>query len=81
MPITLLIGAEGVSEMTSCAWLREATPEEVATLRDLCGAERFRDLSVDGIGRPYFPMTVLEDAPAWAKEKAARSLRVKRLEP
>lgn len=81
MAITILIGAEGVSEMTGCAWLREATPEEVAALRNQWGAERFRDLCMDGIGRPYFPMTVLDDAPAWAKDKAANAWRVKRLEP
>lgn len=102
---TVLLGAEGVSEIEGQPWIREATLEEIAKLRryvlwDLEGSRcafcktskagpcpdcvqeedsRWRNVLTDRIGRPYFPMTILDDAPDEIKLRAQKAVRVLRL--
>jgi hypothetical protein len=79
-PVTLLVGAEGVSEQEGQPWLREATPDEIdAFAATLPPDVKLRDVTIDGVGRPYFVMTVLPDAPAEIYGYASRYQRVKRL--
>jgi hypothetical protein len=80
--VTLFVGAEGVAELEGQPWIREATEEEIVRLR----AERqpkddaeWESLFLDGVGRPYFLMTVLKDAPEEVWRKASSHLRVLRL--
>ncbi len=72
---TLLVGAEGCAEAEGAEWLREATDEEAKQF----AAENPKVANIDGIGRPYFLMTVLDSAPADVLERAKRNLRVLRL--
>jgi hypothetical protein len=75
---TLLLGAEGCSEASGVPWLRDATDEEVQAV--LATEPKAGELLLDGTGRPYFWMTVLPGAPAWALAKARRVLRAVRLD-
>ncbi len=93
---TLFIGAEGVSELghPPPIWCREATPEEIEQTRqeralgdarsggrdDKKDHDDWIGLFTDGIGRPYFLMTVTREAPIEIWIKASSHLRVKRLE-
>jgi len=85
---TLLLGAEGVSETEGEDWIREATADEVEDLKndiaDAMGAlstlsDTYRDALSDGMGRPYFAMTVLATAPENVLARAHNSLRAVRL--
>jgi len=80
MTITLWLGAEGCAELENETWLREATEEEIEAFREEWGQPGFDDLKLDGIGRPYFLMTVTEDAPEWALGAARSNSRRVRLE-
>lgn len=62
MSHTLLIGAEGVAERAGTPWLREANEDEKETFCAFYGA-KLRELNVDGTGRPYWLMTITDDAP------------------
>lgn len=82
MPRTLLVGAEGCSEAADCSWLREATKDEIAKAIEMDWDNNFgfanRYLK-DGTGRPYFWMTITDEAPKEILESAATKLRVVRL--
>lgn len=79
-PVTLLVGAEGVSEQEGQPWLREATPDEVEQFKThLPPGVTLYDVTIDGIGRPYFVMTVLGTDPPEIYEKASKFQRVLRL--
>jgi len=73
--VTLLVGAEGITELSEVDWAREATDAEVA----IWNAENPRVATKDGIGRPYWHVTVLDHAPADVLERAKTHLRVVRL--
>lgn len=79
---TLLVGAEGISETEGQPWIRPATDEEN---RDFVARacrndeERYRNSLVDLNGRPYFLMTVLDNAPEQVIAKAKRCGRCLRL--
>lgn len=74
-PITLLLGAEGCSELNDRDWIRPATDEEIE--RALNGSKS-PDM-IDGVNRHYWWMTITGDAPVWARESAIRSIRKVRL--
>jgi hypothetical protein len=75
MSVTILLGAEGCSEAAEAKipWLREATPEEIEGLGDC------RNLDLDKTGRPYFFMTITDDAPEEVLSKFKNTLRTVRL--
>ena len=90
----LLVAAEGCSETSGEVWLREATNEEQALFVSHCrsllqktkgqrcaDSFEFGDLAVDGSGRPYWLMAVLDHpaTPTMAREKAAKYTRVLRV--
>jgi len=90
----VLIGAEGCSETTGEAWLRDATAEERQLFIGFCrqmvkqskgeAASRsfdFTSFTVDGTGRPYWLKAVLDHSstPALARAKAAQFTRVLRV--
>jgi hypothetical protein len=75
MAHTLLVGAEGCAETQGCDWIREATPE---------AAEAYKvvpEYTVDGTGRPYFLMTVLDNAPPEVLAHVKKFRRVLRVTP
>lgn len=86
---TIFVGAEGAQEVEGLDWVREATPEEIETLRLslreawLGSQEAFdagwKQFGLDRIGRPYFPLTILETAPWKVWEKASHAARCLRL--
>ena len=77
--VTLLLGAEGCSELQEEPWLREATQEERDAFEVEVGRDFMRGASRDGTGRPYFLMTVLDSAPADILEAANSKTRAVRL--
>jgi hypothetical protein len=79
MAITLLLGAEGCSELEQAgtSWCRDATSEEIESLHDF--DEGVKELLVDGMGRPYFYKTITDDAPNAVLEKYRDTLRTVRL--
>jgi len=87
---TCFLGAEGCSEAEGLDWVRPATEEEVdALLNSRLGKEEgsrekkaLHDaLSLDRTGRPYWPMTFLEEAPEEAKTRAQTFSRMVHLFP
>lgn len=84
--LTLLLGAEGCSEMQNEPWLRDATAEEQERFiaeklaRHFKPGDSFNDFLCDGIGGPYWLKTVTEEAPEKFKALAARCVRVVRIE-
>lgn len=80
MVTLILLGAEGVSELADATWIREATDEEIASFKtenELKEAD-YRRLCLDELGRPYFPMVLLADAPKTAQIQATRFARLLR---
>lgn len=75
---TLLLGAEGCSELADEPWLRDATDDEIEAVLE--ANEKHPGL-IDFIGRPYWWKTVTEEAPEWALEAARTHLRMVRLNP
>lgn len=90
----VLIGAEGCSETTDEAWLRDATTEErqlfIAFCRQMIRQAKgeaglksfeFSEFTVDGTGRPYWLKAILDvpSTPPIARAKAARFTRVLRV--
>lgn len=64
MKLTLLLGAEGVSETEGQPWIREATAEEAEEFRDFYGgSDVMQELGLDRTGRPYWLMTLTEETP------------------
>jgi hypothetical protein len=82
-PVTLLLGAEGCSELENQPWIREATAEEERAfelyLREQKGLA-LNECTIDHNGRPYWVMTLLPDAPVEYLDLATRKLRTVRLE-
>jgi len=85
---TLLLGAEGVSETEGKDWIRDATADEIEDLKNaIADASRtidrlddaYKSALSDGTGRPYFPMTVLANAPPSVLARAHHTLRTVRL--
>jgi hypothetical protein len=79
---TLLVGAEGTAETDSQPWIRPATDEEErAFVAQACKGDDglYRDSLIDGTGRPYFLLTVLDNAPEPVQAKAKRCARCLRL--
>lgn len=80
---TLLVGAEGVAEIVDEPWQRQATEEERrAFVASQCKGDEqlYRKSLMDATGRPYWLLTILENAPDYVQEKAkrvARCLRVR----
>jgi len=93
--VTLLVGAEGVSEIKDEPWAREATEEETKTWRDelekpyksaisgdlISGRKDVDQLYLDSMGRPYFLCTILKSAPIDVWLKASSHLRTIRVTP
>lgn len=76
---TLLVGAEGVSEIQGQPWYHEATEEEKQAFIQQVGERTYRNSLVDNNGRPYWLITVHDDAPEAIRQKAARCKRCLRL--
>ena len=79
---TLLVGAEGVAEIADEPWQRRATDEErLAFVADKCrGDEQLYENSlIDNNGRPYWLLTILDNAPSYVQEKARQFARCVRL--
>lgn len=79
---TLFVGAEGVAEIADKPWQRRATEEErLAFVAEKCGNHEqvFENSLVDGIGRPYWLLTILDTAPAHVQEKARKFARCVRV--
>jgi hypothetical protein len=75
---TLLVGAEGAAEIAVESWQRGATEEErLAFVAEKCSGDEqlFRNSLVDETGRPYWLLTVLDNAPAEVQTKAKRYAR------
>ena len=70
-----------MSELREATWLRVASDREREEFlqRHQLTAEKYRNFMVDGIGRPYWLVTLLEMAPDRARGKASRFARVLRL--
>ncbi len=63
---TLLVGAEGAAEIEKQPWVRPATDDEKQEFVErICQGDerRYRNALIDGKGRPYFLLTVLDNAP------------------
>ena len=75
---TVLMGAEGVAELESVDWIREATEEEISSFKEYWGVNGY--ITIDGVGRPYWYMTMLDHAPDEAKDIPSRYFRVLRIQ-
>jgi hypothetical protein len=75
MAFTLLVGAEGCAETEDANWMREATVEEAAEFH----RQNPMVSTIDGIGRPYWLMTVTDDAPLEVLEYVKTKIRVLRV--
>lgn len=79
---TVLVGAEGAAEIAREAWQRPATEEERRQfINDRCKGDEqlFNNSLVDGTGRPYWLLTILETAPESVQAKARQYARCVRL--
>ena len=84
---TLLVGAEGIGEIRAVDWARQPTTGEVEEFMSRWSqyAEergklfKYNDYTIDGNGRPYWIVTVLDNAPIAAQRKAKQYARVLRL--
>lgn len=84
---TLFLGAEGLQETEGQPWIRPATDAEIEALRkettdglpEADAREKWQNMSIDRIGRPYFLVTVLGSAPDEVWRVACGHLRMKRL--
>jgi hypothetical protein len=82
--LTIAVGAEGCVEIqnldgTYPDWLRPATGEEAHAWYELQKKQKYPVSLIDQTGRPYYLVTLLNNAPKRAKYKAAHYFRVKRL--
>lgn len=86
--VTLLLGAEGCTELGSQPWLRAATEAEAEALKaERASPDKTREendrawdaLFLDLIGRPYWLVTVGRDAPEEIWLRASSHLRLVRL--
>ena len=77
----VLLAAEGMAEVEGAEWLRDATDEErlAFSQRHDLSDDQFRRLIIDHTGRPYWLVTLLQNAPEIAKQKAATYARVRSL--
>jgi hypothetical protein len=78
---TLLLGAEGCSELgmetpEQPSWIRAATTEE---LERVFTSKELLALAIDHNMRPYYPVTVTDDAPQDVWATAVSMKRVVRL--
>jgi hypothetical protein len=79
---TLLVGAEGAALLDDKEWARPANDDEKHVfIQRACKSDGqiFRNSLVDQDGRPYFLMTVLENAPEEVQVKARSYCRCLRL--
>ena len=79
--ITIAVGAEGCTDIqnpdgTYPNWVREATDEEAIWW---ASSHKTPIRLIDDDNRPYFLLTVLENAPEEAKKRASGYHRVKYL--
>ena len=81
MSYTLLLGAEGCSEVQGQPWIAEATDEERKAFEERLAERGFKlaNVTIDGNGRPYWVMTIHEGAPEPVKEWAKRIDRAVRI--
>ncbi len=80
--VSILVGAEGAAEIANETWQRQATDEEQRQfIIDQCHGDeqQFKSLLIDGTGRPYWLLTILEMAPPAIHEKARNYVRCVRL--
>ena len=82
MTQTLLLGAEGCAEAENVDWLREATDEEALAFWKEAREQGYtsKAITVDKVGRPYWLMTITDEAPAGvleANQATVRTLRLK----
>lgn len=77
----VLVAAEGMAELEGLDWVRDATEEEVRAYqkRHQLTEEEYRRVIMDRTGRPYWPVTLLDNAPEIAVEKAGTYARVRSL--
>lgn len=77
----VLLAAEGMAELEGLDWVRDAAEDEVRAYqeRHQLTQEEYRRVIVDRTGRPYWPVTLLDNAPEIAVEKAATYARVRSL--
>jgi hypothetical protein len=77
----VLLAPEGLQEVENEGWVRDASQEEIEAFKQRHGLteEEYRDIIVDGMKRPYWLVTVLEEAPEVAEQKAASYARVRSL--
>lgn len=77
----VLVAAEGMAELEGLDWVRDAAEDEVRAYqeRHQLTQEEYRRVIVDRTGRPYWPVTLLDNAPEIAVEKAATYARVRSL--
>jgi len=77
---TLLLGAEGCSEMRDVEWLRDATDEEaLAFWKKVREDGMTHTTTIDGMNRPYWVMTLTDEAPedvVRANEGVYRAVRL-----
>ena len=80
--VTLLVGAEGASEIADEPWQRRATEEErLIFIAERCRGDDqlFKNSMIDGTGRPYWLLTIFDNAPAEVQAKAKRYARCVRV--
>ena len=77
----VLLAAEGMAELDGVDWLRDASEEERTAFRQHhhLSEDEYRGIIIDRTGRPYWLVTLLENAPEIAKRKAATYARVRSL--
>jgi hypothetical protein len=78
-PLVVLLGAEGVSELEGQSWLREASADETAAFVAGLGLAPEANPFLDRLGRPYWAMVLMPDAPEPLRAKARRYQRLVRL--
>lgn len=80
-PRVVLLAAEGMAELDGESWLRDALEPEKEAFRERHKLTRdeLRELLVDKTGRPYWMVTLADDAPEVAKRKAEQFVRVRSL--
>jgi len=77
----VLLAAEGMAEIQDQPWVRDATEAEMEAFRERHKLTRdeLRELMVDKTGRPYWMVTLSDDAPEIARRKAEEFVRVRSL--
>jgi len=79
--MVVLLAAEGMAELDGESWIRDATEaeREAFRVRHKLTRDELRELMVDKTGRPYWMVTLSDDAPDRAKRKAEEFVRVRSL--